>query len=871
MPAPSRMRITRILCAITAAMGATVLMSAGSATATSSNTGEILSGNLFLGTTKVEVGGRSNGSFGSDVAAPAGFHPRTDTKFASGAPNSTAVIGFRANLTECDWAAPDCVTQGDFFSPGFPYEAWALEVADKGARWNTDLTNFTVSPYGIPGSYTSVDPSLPSGTWESTAPHGGVAVRFDYSLPPFSWLVNAYVTLTNTTASPINDVYFLRGVDPDNCVYPTAETCPSSSAGIGQKFHTTNTVVSNGGAGSDLAKVTATQTNNTYFSLELASSTAKAFISNHECYETYGSVKTIYESGTGYQCAYTSTVGQQYLGDEGMYVVEKIATLAPGESRTLKVKYVIKEGAATDSMQALTVTPAGTGSGGITSSIPGIDCGTTCTASYEYGTAVTLTASADAGSVFQGWTGACEGSGTTCTLPMTEASSVTATFTPPDQPLAVTLAGSGTGTVTSSVPGIDCGTTCTADFPHGTEVTLTASAAPGSIFTGWTGACEGSGTTCTVTATEALSVTATFGPAPVAAPGAPTAGSNEVSTAPLPVAMPLIESVPAGQPSTISLLGSVTAAPTAPVDPTTLALRDPVTGIFGTSVAIAGKGTFRVNSDGSVTFEPSPGYAGAVPPLSYRFTDALGRTATATLTVIVRDTPPPWADPVFALTSPGTPVVLDPFGPSGIDASLADVGSLRIRNPRTGAWVTAFTVAREGRYAVDPATGRVTFTPAKTFTGWARPVAYRVQMKTGQTLSSRFRAQVLADGRALRIDLRASRTTLTAGRCTTIGVRVPNTGRLGLTDAYARIAIPRGFRVGLAGGGTVQGATITFPRGAIAVGGTQVRRFTLCATPRAMGTHRLLTGKARAAGVAWTGGSPLVLNVLGPRAVPVTG
>lgn len=77
--------------------------------------------------------------------------------------------------------------------------------------------------------------------------------------------------------------------------------------------------------------------------------------------------------------------------------------------------------------QSLTVTKAGTGTGTVTSSPAGIDCGSDCTESYATGTSVTLTATPSAGSVFAGWSGACTGTGT-CTVAMTEARSVTATF-----------------------------------------------------------------------------------------------------------------------------------------------------------------------------------------------------------------------------------------------------------------------------------------------------------------------------------------------------------------------------------------------------------------------------------------------------------
>jgi len=59
--------------------------------------------------------------------------------------------------------------------------------------------------------------------------------------------------------------------------------------------------------------------------------------------------------------------------------------------------------------------------------------------------------------------------------------------------LTVTEAGDGTGTVSSTPAGIACGVSCDAFFEEGTEVTLTAVADSGSEFTGWSGACSGTG------------------------------------------------------------------------------------------------------------------------------------------------------------------------------------------------------------------------------------------------------------------------------------------------------------------------------------------------------------------------------------------
>ena len=76
----------------------------------------------------------------------------------------------------------------------------------------------------------------------------------------------------------------------------------------------------------------------------------------------------------------------------------------------------------------LTVSKSGTGSGNVTSSPSGISCGSTCSQDFAVDTSVTLTASADAGSEFAGWSGDCSGTGS-CAVTMTANRSVQANFT----------------------------------------------------------------------------------------------------------------------------------------------------------------------------------------------------------------------------------------------------------------------------------------------------------------------------------------------------------------------------------------------------------------------------------------------------------
>lgn len=76
----------------------------------------------------------------------------------------------------------------------------------------------------------------------------------------------------------------------------------------------------------------------------------------------------------------------------------------------------------------LTVSLDGGGAGAVTSSPSGINCGTQCSASFAAGTSVTLTAGADASSLFTGWSGDCTGDNSTCQVTTDKAHAAGARF-----------------------------------------------------------------------------------------------------------------------------------------------------------------------------------------------------------------------------------------------------------------------------------------------------------------------------------------------------------------------------------------------------------------------------------------------------------
>src|SRR6266540_2100331 len=161
----------------------------------------------------------------------------------------------------------------------------------------------------------------------------------------------------------------------------------------------------------------------------------------------------------------------------------------------------------------LAVDLSGDGAGTVLSDPSGIDCEQRCAAEFPRGQKVTLSAHAEPGSTFTGWSGGGCGGLEPCAVVVEEETTVVATFERAPQPtvdLTVSIEGTGDGTVTSTPSGILCEPGCSASFPVGESVTLTAAEAEGSAFVGWRGIhCAGTGP-CVVTMTDPQRVVAVF-------------------------------------------------------------------------------------------------------------------------------------------------------------------------------------------------------------------------------------------------------------------------------------------------------------------------------------------------------------------------
>jgi hypothetical protein len=231
-----------------------------------------------------------------------------------------------------------------------------------------------------------------------------------------------------------------------------------------------------------------------------------------------GACTITYVAGTVVTLTPTASIGTVFEGWTGACTGTGNCTVTMSQARTVTARFVSRS-------FALDLSGSGGGAGTITTAEgaqPPLSCRVaaeatsgSCTAAYPAGTVVTLLATAATGSRFGGWGGACTGTGG-CTVTIDRARAVSAAFDLVPYTVTVAGTGPGAGRVTANPAGIDCvlaagngSGVCAAAFPAGTAVTLTASAADGSSFTGWTGACTGTAA-CVVTVDRAVTVSAVF-------------------------------------------------------------------------------------------------------------------------------------------------------------------------------------------------------------------------------------------------------------------------------------------------------------------------------------------------------------------------
>ena len=168
------------------------------------------------------------------------------------------------------------------------------------------------------------------------------------------------------------------------------------------------------------------------------------------------------------------------------------------------------------------------------------------------------------------------------------------------------------------------------------------------------------------------------------------------------------------------------------------------------TLTIPNQGTYTVNSDGTISFDPLPTFEGVATAATYQASDSLARTLTTTYTPTVTPPPPPTVVPDTTSgpmnTSQSIDVLTNSAGTSDSAAQGLTLDSLSVvlscpTSPVTPACVVnsdgSVTVTGQGTYS-SGGSSLVTFTPVNNFTGTAKPVVYTVEDSVGQSASTTY-------------------------------------------------------------------------------------------------------------------------------------
>ena len=202
MPRHSNSPFSRLPFVITLLLSLTLaLSSAPSALA------DTVSGEVFLRGNFTEVGIHPAGSFGTSVAAPAGFHPIGRTQ-----------LGFVADQGRDGWSVGTPPQSGDYFLPGSPEEGWSVEWTVGGAE-RTFGNYGRMSVFQVPQtSLTETSAgSTRSAVWVGTATSGSEQLRVTqnvhFDVDDLFFIMS--MTLTNVGSVMLDSVEYMRNVDPD--------------------------------------------------------------------------------------------------------------------------------------------------------------------------------------------------------------------------------------------------------------------------------------------------------------------------------------------------------------------------------------------------------------------------------------------------------------------------------------------------------------------------------------------------------------------------------------------------------------------------------------------------------------------------------
>lgn len=284
---------------------------------------------IFLKGDYVEVGTFVDGAFGSALNAPAGFHPITDCPTAG---PGKQTLGFVSDPDKDGWLVSGIgksAYMGDYFVPGTPFEGFEVEVNGvKGRNWAAGMG---VNELTTTATSFSSSVSEQRGVWEGN--FGNLSMTQTTVLKKSKLYFVIYVDFVNTGTTTLNNVYYHRGLDPDN---EEPWSC---------QYYTINEIVYQPSLANKNCLVSAI--GNTYGSfayLGLGTKDCRAKCMNIPGWHP-GSLAGLYnQSGTS--AGYNYNVGWKTASttsDEAIGVVWNLGNLAPGQKTSLAFTYILKK------------------------------------------------------------------------------------------------------------------------------------------------------------------------------------------------------------------------------------------------------------------------------------------------------------------------------------------------------------------------------------------------------------------------------------------------------------------------------------------------------------------------------------------------
>lgn len=295
---------------------------------------------VFLKGKYVEVGIAPNGGYGSTLPAPATYHPNLSTTTftfwdpaAGSATTSGNFLGFVADYGRDGWTVGAPGYFGDFYLPGTPQEGWAINIGGAESEAYIPIYNGGAPTTGYTGTLAGTNlayvnsGSISKGIWRGT--QGALGIRQTTVLDTNKLFFTVNVVLHNTGATPLNNIYYLRTVDPDNEQTQTGN------------FNTQNTITYQAPSPGNRVLVSAVGTGpfatNAYLGLGTKDCRAKCVIYDFGLDPGGVNLPNIYNqvSTFHYNQGFTNN------SDVGVGLVYNIGTIAPGDSTSLTYAYIL--------------------------------------------------------------------------------------------------------------------------------------------------------------------------------------------------------------------------------------------------------------------------------------------------------------------------------------------------------------------------------------------------------------------------------------------------------------------------------------------------------------------------------------------------